>query len=236
MKLAILMTNTDESDFAQNHPKDGQKFSEMIALVRPDWQCTVYRVKDGQFPTDIYAYDGAIITGSPASVRDDAPWIAQLMDVIRDAHARQFPLFGACFGHQAICVALGGVIDRNPNGWGHGVIHNWGVAPLPWRAQIGDFYLYGSHIEQITHAPRDATVVMASDGCPIAGVTIGDHIFTTQHHPEMTHEFITALVEELAEYVGPDVTETARQGLAERQVDMWLFAQEIAEFFEHARS
>ena len=94
MKIAILMTNTDETAFAQKHPKDGEKFSDMIALVRPDWACTVFSVKDGEFPEDLFAFDGAIFTGSPASVADDDPWIEQLMNLIRDAHDRKFPMFG----------------------------------------------------------------------------------------------------------------------------------------------
>ncbi len=53
MKLAILMTNTDESAFAQQHPKDGEKFSQMIAAVRPAWECVTYNVKDGDFPKDL---------------------------------------------------------------------------------------------------------------------------------------------------------------------------------------
>jgi GMP synthase-like glutamine amidotransferase len=236
MHLAILMTNTDESDFAQMHPKDGEKFSQMIALVRPQWRCTTFSVKDGHFPDDLFSYDGAMITGSPASVRDDAEWITKLFDLIRDAHAQKFPLFGACFGHQAICVALGGTIARNKMGWGHGILRNWGVSPLPWRDCMSEFYLYGSHIEQITIPPIGATVVSASESCDIAGITVGDHIFTTQHHPEMTHDFIVALVDELADYVGPNVTQAAQKALSANQVDMRLYADEIAQFFEHTKS
>lgn len=234
MKIAILMTNTDETAFAQKHPKDGEKFSDMIALVRPDWGCTVFSVKDGEFPDDLFAFDGAILTGSPASVGDDDPWIGQLMDLIRDAHDRKFPMFGACFGHQAICVALGGTLGRNPKGWGHGVLRNWGVAPVPWGRQMGEFYLYGSHIEQITEPPKGAMVVTASESCDVGGIVFGNHIFTTQHHPEMTHDFITALVDELAGYVGPDATRYARTQLAAHRVDMRLYSGEIARFFEHA--
>ena len=49
MKIAILMTNTDESDFAQRHPKDGEKFTDFIQLVRPKWETVVFSVKDGNF-------------------------------------------------------------------------------------------------------------------------------------------------------------------------------------------
>jgi hypothetical protein len=61
MRLALLMTNTDESTFAQRHPKDGEKFAKLIKSVRPSWQVTSYAVKDGGFPQDIKAYDGVMI-------------------------------------------------------------------------------------------------------------------------------------------------------------------------------
>ncbi len=52
MQIAVLMTNTDESAFAAAHPKDGQKFTAMIHSVRPDWQVTVFSVKDDEFPPE----------------------------------------------------------------------------------------------------------------------------------------------------------------------------------------
>ena len=147
MKIAILMTNTDESDFAARHPKDGKKFTDFIQLVRPEWETLVFSVKDGDFPSDIAEIDGFIITGSPASVRDDADWIQRLMSLIQEIHVNKIPMFGACFGHQAIAVALGGTLARNPQGWGHGVLRTLGMEPFPWGDQMGKIDLYASHIE-----------------------------------------------------------------------------------------
>ncbi len=98
MHIAILMTNTDESDFAQRHPNDGQKFADVIHAVRPNGQVTVYPVKDGVFPPADAVYDGWIIGGSPDSVHDASPWIAQLFLLIRRLVADAQPIFGACFG------------------------------------------------------------------------------------------------------------------------------------------
>ncbi len=36
MHLAPLMTNTDDSAFAQAYPKDGEKFTGLVHLVRPE--------------------------------------------------------------------------------------------------------------------------------------------------------------------------------------------------------
>jgi GMP synthase-like glutamine amidotransferase len=121
MHLAVLVTNTDENVFVQAHPKDGEKFSAMLGQVRRDWSFTVFSVKDGVFPGRPARFDGLILPGSPASVHDPAPWVARLLGLIREADAHGVAMFGACFGHQAIALALGGEVSRNPDGWVHGL-------------------------------------------------------------------------------------------------------------------
>ncbi|MFY0309016.1 type 1 glutamine amidotransferase [Leisingera sp. D0M16] len=233
MHLAILMTNTDESEFAQRHPKDGEKFTDLIQMARPDWRASVFAVKDGVFPEDLFAFDGAMITGSPASVRSGAPWITQLLELIRAAHARHFPLFGACFGHQAIALALGGSLDRNTNGWVHGLTRNRLLHRPDWAAALPDeIKLYGSHCECVSTLPDDATPFSSRDGIN-TGFTLGRHIFTTQHHPEMTHDFILALSEEMREDLGPAVHARALNSLADHS-DQQAFAESLARFFELA--
>jgi hypothetical protein len=40
----------------------------------------------------------------------------------------------------------------------------------------------------------------------------------------------------LADYVGPNVTQAAQKALSANQVEMRLYANQIAQFFEHAKS
>ncbi len=233
MHLAILMTNTDESEFAHAHPKDGEKFTDLVQALRPEWTTEVFAVKDGVFPQDISEFDGVMITGSPASVRDDAPWVAQLFDVIREIDTNAVPLFGACFGHQAIALALGGAVGRNPDGWVHGVAQVTSCAPLPWTQAPAQMALYASHIEQVTQAPAGFDVVSRGPGCRVAGFVKGSRIFTTQYHPEMSHGFICDLVEHTADYVGAEVTAQAHASLVQ-QADQDVFAAQLVAFFEYA--
>lgn len=234
MHLAILMTNTDESDFADDHPKDGQKFTDLIQLVRPGWTTEVFAVKDGVFPDDLTRFDGVMITGSPASVLGDAPWVARLLGLIRDMDSAGMAMFGACFGHQAIALALGGTVGRNPGGWVHGLTHNQMLARPDWAQDLPDeVRLYASHVEQVLGLPDGAKILSRSEGCDVAGFAIGGHIYTTQHHPEMTANFIAALTEELAPAMGSELSGRARASLAETS-DMQAFATSIARFFELA--
>lgn len=233
MKLAILMTNTDESAFAQKWPKDGEKFSQLVRAQRPDWSCEVFSVKDGHFPKDIQRFDGAMITGSPASVHDDEAWVSQLFDLIRQMDSDGLAVFGACFGHQAIALALGGAVGRNPDGWVHGFAMTDSVGVLPFAERDPQIGQYASHIEQVIELPKDCTVVAQGPDCAIGGFMKGQHIFTTQYHPEMSDAFIAELVEETADYVGPDATATARASLSNRANNDAL-GRQIVQFFEWA--
>ena len=101
---------------------------------------------------------------------------------------------------------------------------------------MGKIDLYASHIEQVSQLPKGARRIASSEGCENAGFILGDHIFTIQHHPEMTHDFISALVDELEDYVGYDVTKHARTELSTRRTDREKFAQWVAQFIEHGAS
>ena len=67
------------------------------------------------------------------------------------------------------------------------------------------------------------------------GFTLGTHIATSQHHPEMTHAFIGALTEELRQDMGPEVYARAQESLTQK-VDQPALAEAIARFFEAARA
>jgi GMP synthase-like glutamine amidotransferase len=226
MHIAILMTNTDESDFAARWPKDGDKFTNLLRPLRPGWQFTVFAVKDGVFPDESTSFDGFIITGSPASVHDTDPWVPRLMDLIRALHTRRAPMFGACFGHQAIARALGGTVTQNPDGWVFGLTRT--------RMDGTPLSLYAAHLEQVTTLPPGAEALGGNDECPIGAFRIGPTVLTTQYHPEITPDFAAALVAEYAPKLPPIVAERAFASLAGR-ADTAVIAARIARFFEEAQ-
>ena len=234
MHLAILMANTDTSVFADAHPKDGAKFTALIHAVRPDWTTQVFTIKDGECPTDLSTFDGVMITGSPASVHDPDPWIAELLALIRLITAARLPLFGACFGHQAIALALGGQVGPNPGGWVLGRTQTHITTPAPWMTTLpATTALYAAHVEQVTAMPPQARTLTTSPECPVGSFAIGSHVYTTQYHPEMTPPFIAALIEHLAHDKPAEVITRARASLA-KPADTRPFAESIARFFEQA--
>ncbi|MFZ1468241.1 MAG: type 1 glutamine amidotransferase [Paracoccaceae bacterium] len=219
------MANTDESDFAARHPKDGEKFRNLISPLRPGWQFTVFSVKDGQFPDNLQGLDGFIITGSPASVHDDQPWVARLMDLIRQIRVEDRPMFGACFGHQAIAKALGGVVSANPGGWVFGLAET--------QMEGAPIRLYAAHNEQVTSLPPGAEPLGGNADCPFGAYRLGPHVLTTQYHPEITPDFAAALVAEYAAKLPPEVALRAQASLTD-QAETARIATRIVQFFEGA--
>lgn len=225
MHIAVLVANTDESAFAQGHPKDGAKFAKLLQGLRPDWRVSAFSVKDGEFPADGLLFDGWIITGSPASVHDSDAWVGRLFGRIKAIVARGEPLFGACFGHQAIAAALGGVVGDNPGGWVFGAVDT-----VMDDAKIR---LYAAHSEQVLAGPDGAVVLGGNADCMVGSFAIGSRVLTTQYHPEMTHDFMTALVAEYADKLPADVAARARASLA-IAADRDVIAARIVRFFEES--
>ena len=226
MHLAILMANTDDSAFGRANPDDGQKFSALLHRVRPDWTFEVFFVKDGIFPATL-DFDGLLITGSPASVHDGADWIAQLEELVRKAAAAKIPMFGACFGHQIIARALGAEVGPNPTGWVLGRVET------QFEPEAKTVPFYAAHKEQVLNLPANARIVARTADCEIAGFAIGSHILTTQYHPEMTNDFIAALLIAFADDIGEAITTSAARTL-DRDTDIAALAEWMATFYETA--
>ena len=50
LKIAILLTSNDTSEFTLRFPNDGDKFISLLAPLRPAWDFHVIPVMDNVFP------------------------------------------------------------------------------------------------------------------------------------------------------------------------------------------
>ena len=89
-------------------------------------------------------------------------------------------------------------------------------------------------IEQVVNLPPGAVVLGGTAECPVGSFAIPGRVMTTQYHPEMSHGFISDLVEEYASDLPPEVVSRARHSLTER-ADSTTIAERIARFFEGQR-
>lgn len=77
---------------------------------------TEYRVfVDDPTQPELDAYDGIVLSGSTASVYDDAhaDWVEPASELVRRCLDREIPLLGICFGHQLVHRALGGDVEKD---------------------------------------------------------------------------------------------------------------------------
>ncbi|MCH9844191.1 MAG: type 1 glutamine amidotransferase [Alphaproteobacteria bacterium] len=237
MKIAILLTSNDTSDFAARFPTDDLKYIALLQPIRPDWQFDCYAIWQDNFPDDILHYDGVIITGSPASVHDADRWIAKLLKLIKQMHQHKVKIFGGCFGHQAIALALDGIVASNQAGYfsiGLETTH-FVMKPDFMKNAPDNITLYSVHKEEVVKLPAGATLLGKNQHCQNAAFIIENHIFTSQYHPEMTADFLIALTYEMQGYLSNERLATARAEFAKGAKGAHqgeAFAQLIVSFFE----
>jgi GMP synthase-like glutamine amidotransferase len=197
MKLAILETGrppVDLSDWFGDYPA---MFERMLG---DEFEFETFDVQAGQYPAD--GHDGILITGSPAGVYDDLPWIKPLSDFIRASGDRK--MVGVCFGHQIMSEALGGLVVKSEKGWGAGLHRYSVVRSEPWLDGEREISIPASHQDQVVIQPPNTEIVAASDFTPYAALAWKDRqAISFQFHPEFEPAFARALIEKRYDVV-PD--------------------------------
>jgi GMP synthase-like glutamine amidotransferase len=149
----------------------------------------------GEVPKSLDEQDAFLITGSPLSVLDTHIFTKDLVDFVRACDNAKKPLIGACFGHQIIADALGGTVKKSKNGYNVGVEKTHFFEKSLWmKPNKQELPMYVFHEDEVTHLPEGTKLLGSTPNCKIASFSKGNHIFTTQAHPEFTPEFMTSVV------------------------------------------
>jgi len=233
-RFAVLTPFEGDLPFVARHPDDGAKVAAALQAWRPDWRFDTWQVSAGQWPADLSSYDGIVITGSPASVHDDRPWIAELLQRLREQHARGTPMLGLCFGHQAIATALGGRVVHSPRGLRVGTVTTpLAHTPVWMQPARPSITLYAAHDEQVAVPPPGAQVLGGDADCAVGAYTLGQHILALQYHPEFDSAFMRDLLDAMAPKLGEAALARGRAQVAQG-VDAGLVWGWVAQFFEQA--
>jgi GMP synthase-like glutamine amidotransferase len=152
---------------------------------------TIFKIDAGNVvPGDLSRYSGFVFMGGPMSVNDDLPWIAHVLELIREAVRNDQPCLGHCLGGQLISKALGGMVTKNPLkeiGWGQVTAEN-NPAAREWLGDLSGFTAFQWHGETFT-IPQGATRILSSAHCKNQAFVLGKHL-GMQCHIEMTAEMI----------------------------------------------
>ncbi len=235
IKLGILQTNHDKSvEVGDAFPDDAHRFRDLFDAQDDRFQYRVYMTIGGEVPQDLDEQDAYMITGSPLSVLDKHGFTDDLMDFIRRCDAAKKPLLGACFGHQAIALALGGKVERSDAGYNVGIEETQFHTRKDWMTPARDTLpMYVFHEDQVTKLPEGCTLLGSSAKCNNASFAKGDHIFTTQAHPEFSHEFMSCVLRFTQDKMPPADAKAAWDSMNSEQ-DGHVFATWSTNFFKEA--
>lgn len=196
IKLGILQTNHDKSvEVGDAFPDDAHRFRDLFDQQQQRFTYRVYMTIGGELPADIHEQDVYLITGSPLSVLDKHVFTDGLMDFIVRCDASKKPLVGACFGHQAIALALGGEVKKSEDGYNVGIEKTSFKNTKTWMTPAhNSLPMYMFHEDYVSQLPPGCEHLGFSENCAIASFAKGQHIFTTQAHPEFSHEFMSCVL------------------------------------------
>ena len=187
MKLAILETGRPPAALAERF---GDYPAMFAAMLGPEFDLEVFDVSAGKLPSN-GEHDAYLITGSPAGVYDDMPWIAPLLRFIRSVADKK--LVGICFGHQAMAEALGGKVEKSEKGWGVG-LQNYAIdRRQPWID--GESAISSPLPSGPVYPATNTQVIASSDFTPFAGFVWTDRpAISFQFHPEFEPDYAKALI------------------------------------------
>jgi len=233
IKLGILQVNHDKSvEVGDAFPDDAHRFRDLFDAQEDRFQYRIYMTIGGEVPKDLNEQDAFMITGSPLSVLDSHIFSNDLNDFIKRCDVARKPLLGACFGHQAIALALGGKVEKSDSGYNVGIeetrFHNHRSWMQPAHKTLP---MYVFHEDQVTELPADCELLGSSKACKIASFAKGSHIFTTQAHPEFSESFMSCVLKFTQDSMDAQNASDAWESLKKEQNGA-VFGQWSTNFFK----
>ena len=222
MLIGILQTGHTPDEMrpaVQNYAQLFERFLGGQGFTFRTWN-----VVDMDFPEDIHAADGWLITGSKHGVYEDHAFIPPLEQFIREATEADVPLVGICFGHQIIAQALGGTVEKFQGGWAVGnQTYDWQGETLALNAW---------HQDQVVVAPAGAVRLATNAFCENAALVYGRKAFSVQPHPEFDSDFIDGLATHRAPGVVPDAQIAEAKAALGKSNDNARLALMVGRFFK----
>ncbi len=136
--------------------------------------------------------DVVICTGSRRNVSMWEPWMEGVASLLRAAVALKLPTLGICFGHQLLCKALGGQVQRADSRTDLVVeleLSNAGQEDAIFSNLATPVCLF-THQDHVVGLPEQAVLLAGTPHNPLASVRIEDEqggvlpVWGLQFHPE----------------------------------------------------
>lgn len=147
---------------------------------------------DGESLPEPTEMDGIVLAGSYNSVHDHTDWQQTLLNWLPQVRQNKIPVLAVCGSHQLLAFSRG--IDVIPVEDGPFA----GTFPIqlteagklsPIMRSISDNACFQyANSEHVVGIPEGSTLLASSSKVPVAALDYGDHCYSTQFHPEGSHE------------------------------------------------
>ena len=233
MKIGILKCDSTNEHFREEHGDYQDWYKSLFQSVEPSLEFETYDVILGEYPKNLRDNDIYLISGSRYGVNDGDKWIDDLEKFVLELQHRKHPLIGICFGHQMIAKALGGKTELASQGWGVGVQNYQKILTEPWMVpDLKQFSILSFHKDQVTKLPEGAVLIAENDFCPYSAYYIGEWLISFQGHPELTKDYVRALLHQRENILGQEVLESGIKSL-EKQIQPKIIAKWIINFIHN---
>lgn len=195
-KILIIQTGTthpeiisEEGDFAQLMIRAIGVDQNQFKIIKP--------YEDDDYPSS-ESISGIIITGSHSMVTEKKSWMLNACEKIRGYQKHEIPIFGVCFGHQLLNIALGGEVNFHPRGI------ELGLSTIRYQNtkennslifQNVPNFSFNSHKQSITRLAPGATILAKNDFDDHQAVQYDQNTWSVQFHPEFTLKTISNYIE-----------------------------------------
>lgn len=218
MKSALLLCDEVPRDLAGLHGD----YPKMYGDLFPELDLVPFCVYKNDFPA-ISDFDFFVIGGSKYSVYDEIPWILHLKDFVRNLATTNKKCLGICFGHQMIAEALGGKVEKSPEGFLIGVHTFEIIKNTDWignnRASYNVLMLCQ---DQVMTLPDCATVLATNQQCPVGMYEVEKRLLGIQGHPEFSPAYNRAVFESRSDRIDALKIKNAVSSLSTQPDQSWL--------------
>ena len=172
---------------------------------------------------------GLVFLGSPVSVNDPLPWIAEELALIRLAFQAGVPILGVCFGGQLISKALGGEVNSAAMmqiGWHHTTLSEHAKELFKSKGILNSFYAFEWHGD--TFSLPESAIPLFNGGYIKNQGFLCKNSLALQFHPEITKSMVYEWLEHYANCLmeASECIQTKKQIL--ENIDERLAQQRVA--------
>ncbi|MBF0623170.1 MAG: gamma-glutamyl-gamma-aminobutyrate hydrolase family protein [Magnetococcales bacterium] len=227
MKIGYLRVGFVPEDLQAEYGDYFPMFQALLRVHAPDIELRLYEIQHGEWPASVDECDGYLCPGATNSVYENLPWMPPLVAFVQEVYRQKVPFVGICFGHQLIAHALGGEVKRAETGWGLGVRTLMFKGKEPWMdGDAEQINLCFTHQDQVINLPPGGRIIASADHCPIAALTVDDHLIGFQGHPEISPVYLRTLMRSRVSRIGGRLLGEAEQTLmrptGHRDVMRWI--------------